>query len=391
MAAPSTTMEKAHATAPPRHATQGALGDYSDVARHVVPLGTFVSMYASAGGMDIGFALAGFAPVWVNELNPDAAASNELEFRRLRESRPHLGQQTWPLHVGNLLAIPAEDLPARGAADLVVGGPPCQGFSVAGKMDPADERSEQVFHFLDMVDRVRPRAFVLENVKALLVNERWAATRERLAARAEGLGYSAQFFLANASHFGVPQARERMLFIGVRGGTPIGPQAATEDSPPTVRHALAQLPPIGQPGNHTTCQAKITPAKAPILRRSPFAGMLFNGAGRPLHADAPALTLPASMGGNATPIVDQEQLDHQAEPWIVEYHAQIWDGGSARCPIPKRMRRISVQEAAAIQTFPLGMQWQGPQSSQYRQIGNAVPPRLALAVAEGIKQSLGLL
>jgi DNA (cytosine-5)-methyltransferase 1 len=96
------------------------------------------------------------------------------------------------------------------------------------------------------------------------------------------------------------------------------------------------------------------------------------------------------MGGNKTPIIDQEQLDKNAEPWIVGYHDRLWNGGKPLKSIPPRMRRITVQEAAAIQTFPLGMEWQGPQSAQYRQIGNAVPPRLALAAAEAIKDALGL-
>lgn len=368
----------------------GALSDYSDVPCVPTALGTFVSLYAGAGGMDIGFALAGFRPVWVNELDQYAASTNEFAFKRLRESRPHLAGHHWPLHAGNLLGLPAEDLPTRGSADLVIGGPPCQGFSVAGKMDPNDERSRHVFHFMDVVERVQPRAFVMENVKALFVNHRWGAIRERLASRAKELGYNAEFFLCNASHFGVPQARERMFLIGVRNGIPVGPSPTTADSPPTLRQALLQLPRIGEPGNHSTCRAKVTPAKAPVMRRSPFAGMMVNGAGRPMDLDAPAPTLPASMGGNKTPIIDQEQLDHGADPWIIEYHDRLWNDGKPLSRIPKRMRRISVQEAAAIQTFPLGMEWQGPQSAQYRQIGNAVPPRLALAAAVAVKRSLGL-
>ena len=124
------------------------------------------------------------------------------------------------------------------------------------------------------------------------------------------------------------------------------------------------------------------------MRLSPFAGMMLNGAGRPIYLDAPAPTLPASMGGNKTPIIDQDQLDLGVDPWIVEYHSRLQKGGAPLERVPKRMRRITVQEAAAIQTFPLGMKWHGPQSAQYRQIGNAVPPRLALAVAGAVSVAL---
>jgi len=367
----------------------GQLSDYSDVPLHRNAIGTYVSLYAGAGGMDLGFALAGFRPVWVSELDPYAASTNESTFQRLQASRQHVGQD-WELHVGDILGLADDDLPKPGSADLVIGGPPCQGFSVAGKMNPHDHRSQHVFHFMDIVDRVQPRAFVMENVKALFENRRWSLIRERLADRAVELGYEAAFYLCNASHFGAPQARERMLFIGVRDGSPQAPGATTAEAPPTLRAALSQLPRIGEPGNDSICRAKVTPAKAPVLRRSPFAGMLLNGAGRPMDLDAPAPTLPASMGGNKTPIIDQEQLDHGADPWIVEYHDRLWSGGKPLKRIPDRLRRITVQEAAAIQTFPLGMEWRGPQSARYRQIGNAVPPRLALAAAEAVKASLGL-
>lgn len=371
------------------------LSDYSDVPSHETPVGTYVSLYAGAGGLDIGFSLAGFAPVWVSELDENALKSHDAVFEQLAEDRPHLNGSSCTSRSGDLLAIPRDELPAEGSADLVIGGPPCQGFSVAGKMDPNDERSKHVFHFLDVVERVQPKAFLLENVKALYENRRWAGIRDELVKRAEALGYDTILTLANAAHFGVPQARERMFFIGVKKGlgAPLAPEPTTRENLPTVREALSQLPPYGEPGNDSFCVAKITTAKAPVLRRSPFAGMLFNGAGRPLNLDAPSVTLAASMGGNKTPIIDQRVLEFEdTESWVVDYHSELWEseGASVVNEVPDYLRRLTVEEAAAIQTFPLGMAWKGPQSSRFRQIGNAVPPRLALAAAEAIKKSLGL-
>jgi DNA (cytosine-5)-methyltransferase 1 len=371
------------------------LSDYSDVPKYENPIGTYVSLYAGAGGLDIGFALAGFAPVWVSELEPAALRSHNSVFEQLAGERPHLAGRGYESKVGDLLAIPESELPVRGSADLVIGGPPCQGFSVAGKMDPEDERSKHVFHFLDVVERVAPKAFVLENVKALYENKRWSVVREELRIRAEALGYNTLLTLANASHFGVPQARERMFFIGIRKdlGDPVSPAPSTADNPPTVREALSQLPAYGHPGNNSFCVAKITMAKSPVLRRSPFAGMLFNGAGRPLNLDAPSFTLAASMGGNKTPIIDQRLLEvSDSESWVVNYHSGLWesDGSSVSKDVPNHLRRLTVEEAAAIQTFPLSMQWSGPQSSRFKQIGNAVPPRLALAAAEAVKKALNI-
>lgn len=371
------------------------LSDYSDVPRHDTPLGTFVSLYAGAGGLDIGFALAGFAPVWVSEMDPAALRTHDHVFDQLRGDLPHLRGRSYVSRQGDILAVPESELPQLGSADLVIGGPPCQGFSVAGKMNPNDERSRHVFHFLDVVERVQPRAFLLENVKALYENRRWAAIRDELKLRAELLGYDVELTLVNSAHYGVPQARERMFLIGIKRGigVPIAPRATTIDAPPTVRQALSQLPSYGERGNDSRCVARITTAKAPVLRRSPFAGMLFNGAGRPLNLDAPSVTLAASMGGNKTPIIDQRVLEFQGtESWVVEYHAELLasNGDAVATEVPDYLRRLTVEEAAAIQTFPIGMEWQGPQSSRFRQIGNAVPPRLALAAAEAIKESLGL-
>lgn len=373
--------------------TRTVTDGYADIETMPARVGTFVSLYAGAGGLDTGFALAGFTPTWVSELDPFAMNSHRDALKRLADSRPHLQKLAYEEHVGDLLNIPEDQLPAEGSADLVIGGPPCQGFSVAGRMDPNDERSKHVFHFLDIVQRVRPKAFLLENVKALYSNRRWAAIRNALVERAEKMGYNTLLTLANASHFGVPQARERMFLIGVRSdiGTPEAPLPTSQDAPPSVRHALAELPPYGEPGNDSKCAAKITLAKAPVLRKSPYAGMLFNGAGRPLNLDAPAATLPASMGGNKTPIIDQSLLANGVgRSWVVDYHHSLWirKAAPASTTPPSHLRRLTVEEAAAIQTFPVGMKWHGPRSAQYKQIGNAVPPRLAYAAALAISRAI---
>ena len=356
------------------------------------PAGRFVSLYAGAGGLDLGFIQAGFIPCWVNELDPIALATHDEAVGN------YFSNDTGILngissYSGSLLDIPDGLLPKRGSADLVIGGPPCQGFSVAGKMNPADERSKHVFHFLDVVERVRPTAFVMENVKALYENQRWSGIRNALMDRADSLGYRTTLTLLNASDFGVPQARERMFFIGVLDGAdkPVNPTATTLGTPVSVREAFSTLPKYGTPGNTSRCTAKITAAKAPVMRKSPYAGMLFNGAGRPLNLERPSITLPASMGGNKTPIIDQLALENfSVKPWVVDYHARLSEhGGSAvASDIPDYLRRLTVEEAAVLQSFPVGMNFCGPQSAKFKQIGNAVPPKLAFAVAQAVKLAL---
>lgn len=347
----------------------------------------FVSLYSGAGGLDLGFIAAGFEPIFANDINGDATATYQEAMEII--SRREGFNCAHEVVTGDIRQV--ETLPSKGSADLVVGGPPCQGFSVAGKMDPNDPRSRHVFDFLGMVERVQPKAFVMENVKALAMNKRWAGTIADIRKKAEEIGYKTYLKVLNSSDYGVPQARERMFLVGFKDhSVEYEYPEPTCDKPVTVAEAFKALPAIGEHGNDQTCSAKITPAKEPILRQSPYAGMLFNGQGRPMDVNKPAPTLPATMGGNRTPIVDQNTLVNGNQQWVEQYHSSLMSGGSVVTSIPSNLRRISVQEAAVIQTFPRDMPWHGSQSSRYRQIGNAVPPKMSFAVAQSVAKALDL-
>lgn len=335
-----------------------------------------VSLYTGCGGLDLGFGDAGFKTIWANDIDPFALETYRNELLR----RGHDVPEIFCGDVGKA------KLPARGSADVVIGGPPCQGFSVAGRMDPNDPRSRQVWEFFRVVEELAPKAFVMENVKALATNTRWAGTIEALEAKGEKLGYTCRVMVLNAADFGVPQMRERMFLVGIKDRAMPRPVGNGERF--SVRAALAALPTFGEPGNDSICKAKVTAAKTPVMRKSPYAGMLFNGQGRPVDLEAPALTLPASMGGNRTPIIDQTALENRAEPWIAGYHASLVAGASPVAEVPARMRRLTVEEAACLQGFPNGMVFSGSQCTKFRQIGNSVPPALGAAVARQLKRVL---
>lgn len=353
---------------------------------------SFVSLYTGAGGLDLGFARAGFTPVFANDIDPYAVATYNL-LGQVQDPDWAKAAERFGDHVaisGDVRSV-AQKL-TTGMADVVIGGPPCQGFSVAGKMDPNDPRSRHVFDFLGLVAKIQPKAFVMENVASLARNPRWSEiinSLKKMASRA----YKVGLVVLNASHWGVPQARERMFLVGLpQDGPGLNlPEPPTLHNPPSVRSALSSLPRAGQPGNNSLCTAKITLAKKPVLRPSPYAGMLFNGQGRAMGLDRPAPTLPASMGGNRTPIVDEGDLHEDKDPWIVDYHHRLFvEGQAPLSELPKKapLRRITVEEAAIIQTFPRDVSWQGSQSAQFRQIGNAVPPMLAFHVAKAVAASL---
>ncbi len=334
---------------------------------------SFASFYSGAGGMDLGFKQAGFLPKFANDIDPLAIKTLNALLK---------------VEHGVAADISSYSLPSDLSVDLVIGGPPCQGFSVAGKMDPSDPRSQHVWKFLELVSTLKPQAFVMENVKNLAANDRWKELKTSLVNAAEILGYSTRIFLLTASDFGVPQNRERMFMVGIRGRVPTKPISTSGDSRPTVRAALSELPKYGLPGNNGFCTAKISTATNPVLRKSPYAGMLFNGAGRPMNPDAPAPTLPASMGGNRTPILDQSLLEGSEIGFVEKYHEHLRNGGEVISEVPATLRRITVEEAARLQSFPIGMHWEGPISARFRQIGNAVPPKLAYYVALSVLKSL---
>ena len=343
-----------------------------------------ISLFSGAGGLDVGFERAGFETVFANEFDHDAAEA----WRMNRPGKLHV-------MVEGDINEHFRDLEKFSGADVVFGGPPCQGFSVAGKMNPDDPRSNLVWRFMDAVETVRPKVFVMENVAALGELDRWKNVRDGLVARAAGLGYDTSLQVHRTSNYGVPENRDRMIFVGVRHGdgeiADFNAQlAARRKKPPLVRHVLLSAGRFGSPENPATCTAGISLARHPVMRRSPYAGMLVNGAGRPIDLDGIAPTLPASMGGNKTPIVDEKALhDADSENWFSQYHKKLLAGKASpeTTRVPAHLRRLTVKECALIQTFPEGYVFVGRKTKQYRQIGNAVPCLFAYAVAGAVRDA----
>ncbi len=338
-----------------------------------------LSLFAGAGGMDVGFARAGIQVVGANAIDRDAC---------LTYAANHSGVMLQPGDLNQQL----NTMRQFEGVDLVFGGPPCQGFSVAGKMDPDDPRSQLLWAFMRVVALTQPRAFVCENVKALAVLDKWAGMRQRLFRLADDLGYSYKLVVLNAADFGVPQSRERMFLMGFRDVAGIDDLALQFErykiAAPTVRDILLPLGVAGSTTNQRVCNAKVTIARNPVMRRSPYAGMLFNGQGRPLNPDGYSCALHASMGGNKTPMIDQDHCYFGQDSWVEWYHGHLMAGGAPLATAPKRLRRLTIDEAIRIQTFPPDYQFMGSQSSIYRQIGNAVPCDLAQVVATVVANCL---
>ncbi len=337
-----------------------------------------VSLFCGAGGMDVGFENAGITISVANEIDKYAAATYQAN---------HTNQN---MLIGDINSF-MEDFKAYKGADIVFGGPPCQGFSVAGKMDPSDDRSKLIWSYLDAVEIISPKVFVMENVKALAQLDKWENVRKKYIKRATMMGYYCSFVVLNAADYGVPQNRERVFFIGSKKNIDfqifLNNLKKYKTEKQTLREVLLSLPPIGSEKNPNTCTAKITLASHPVLRKSPYAGMIFNGMGRPVNLNSVSNTLPASMGGNKTPIIDEDLLRNKdGEDWVTDYHRKLMEGKiKAEFKVaPPNLRRMSILEASTIQTFPPNYIFKGNKGQVYCQIGNAVPCKLAESVANAV-------
>lgn len=337
---------------------------------------TVASIFTGCGGMDLGFIKAGFRILWAHDINKDCC-------------------DTYSANIGShIVCMDVKEVDIRSIpdVDVIIGGPPCQGFSVAGKMIRSDPRNQLLWEFVDIVSRKKPKVFVMENVKSLGLMKRWDYIRKRLISKFKEAGYNIDYKILNSADYGVPQGRERVFFIGVLKeiGEPSFPTPKYIGKWVSAREVLANLPNPGEEGNEGGCNTKIVIPCKPVIRKSPYAGMLFNGQGRVINLEKPAPTLHASMGGNKTPIIDLQQLKgSKEEPWIVGYHRKLVSGEQLEnYSVPGHLRRITVREAARIQTFPDTFNFVGKITSKFRQIGNAVPPMLAYHIACDIRKIL---
>ena len=357
---------------------------------------TSISLFSGAGGLDIGFERAGFKCVWANEFDKDAAETWRL-------NRPDNANA---MHEGDISTLVETLKPLRGTIDVLFGGPPCQSWSIAGKMDPNDPRGAMIFRFIDAVRIVQPKIILMENVKNLAMSKRFEQARKDIVDGFDAAGYDMRYKVHIATDYGVPQKRERVFFIGVQRvfASSIGmtcdkildeidaAMGKEKNEPPLLRNVLKSCGYYGSDENPQTCTGLVVLTKNPVLRPTCYSGMITNGCGHPINLDEYAPTLPASMGGNQTPYLDDDWLWERSDgDWFVEYHQRLIASTAApitvQVPMP-RIRRLTLKEAAAIQTFPPDYKFSGAKSKRYRQIGNAVPCKLAEAAARAIEKVL---
>lgn len=271
-----------------------------------------------------------FDIVWANEINPKACSTYSF----------NLGNH---VHCGDIWDF-MDSLPTR--ADVVIGGFPCQDISINGKQAGLDGKRSGLYRaMVEVVKRANPQVFVAENVKGLLM-KRHREALHRVFQDFAGLGYEVSHKLYHAADFGVPQTRERVFIVGTKPGLNFcHPQEIFSQSDHvSAKQAIADLEflPEDETINHIWSKANKSPEQG----------------NRRLKPGRPGYTIRAECHGN------------------IQFHYN-------------QPRRISMREAARIQSFPDNFFFQAKLRETERQIGNAVPPVLAWHIAKAVLAALG--
>lgn len=319
---------------------------------------TSIDLFCGAGGLSLGLRAAGFTSVLAIDSDSNACES----YREAIEDGP--------VFCGDVHKVNFRKW--RGV-DLVAGGPPCQPFSTGGHRKGSGDARDLLPEFVRAVLETMPRAFLLENVPGLASAVHQPYLAQVLAPLFAAYHISGPHIL-NAADYGVPQSRRRFIMVGLLNSNFRMPSRDAANHVPAG--AILTKRAAGEPN-----YSKVVYAKTPDLRPSPYHGQLFNGGGRPINLDLPAPTILASAGGNKTHFID---VGGRVPP----YHRHLMRGGKPRVGELPNARRLTVLESALLQTFPADMRFFGSRSSQYTQVGNAVPPRLAEVIGEAISSQL---
>lgn len=306
---------------------------------------TAASFFAGAGGMDLGFRNAGFEILWANDFNKKLEATYSYNHDN-------------EFIVGKIQDLDHTKIPKT---DVIIGGPPCQSWSLAGAMRGSnDERGNLFFNYVELIKKLQPKAFVAENVKGI-ISKSHISEFHRIIECFEDAGYNVTYKLLNAKDFGVPQSRERVFIVGIRKDI----------------ERYYEFPKETHLNNYVTLRESIYD-----LRSNP--GEFYIGSYSSMY-----------MSRNRKKDWDDVSFTIQAGARHAPMHPDSSD--MIKVAKDKRVfadentynRRLSVRECARIQTFPDTFEFiSNSLADKYKMIGNAVPVLLAQRIAEKLIQIL---
>lgn len=339
---------------------------------------TFIDLFCGAGGMSYGFEMAGFRPVLAIDNWQDALDT-------YKKNNPK--GETLCADLSNInIAQVAKDYNIK-KVDLIIGGPPCQGFSVAGKRIVDDIRNKLYKSFVSFVEYFSPEMFVMENVPNILsIGD--GMVRESILNDFRKLGYEVQYDVLTASDYGVPQNRRRAIFVGAKSGSFNFPKP-TVAKKVTSSQALSDLPENSiEDGNAYPCGEMSAYQK---WARTKSTGV-FNHEVTVHSEKTQHIISLVPDGGNYKDLPEEYQNTRKVHIAWTRLNSQkpsfTIDTGHRHHFHYCYNRIPTVRECARIQSFPDDYIFMKSRTSQYKQVGNAVPPLMAVAIAEEVKKTL---
>ncbi len=383
---------------------------------------TSLDLFCGAGGITEGFRRAGFQCLYANDIS-------DWAIQTFRANHPATLADVSPIEAVDVAKLRRELGMARGQLDVLVGGPPCQGFSInAPERFLDDERNSLFRHYVRFLDEFQPKVLLFENVPGMLSLGN-GIIFDRIVGALQQHGYAISFKIMFAAHYGVPQERWRMIILGSRNGAP-----PEHPAPSHCAHARANF------RGGRTLTFRLLPLEERLLLSAVTVGdalgdlprLRMGEGGEIVPYDKPAHSAYARMMRSGE-TVTYNHFASVLAPQNVERMKYVKPGGSWRdIPwhlLPKGMQRarksdhtkrygrlrkdglagtvltkcdphwgavflpdqdraLTVREAARIQSFPDSYKFLGPRVAQYEQVGNAVPVLMAEALASGLQKHL---
>lgn len=323
----------------------------------------YIDLFSGAGGMSLGFDQVGFNNIFSIDIEPRFCETYKTNFPKhnlIQKDISKLSNEEISSLIGNQII------------DVIIGGPPCQGFSMAGNIGRKfidDSRNQLFREFARIVEIVQPSYFVMENVARLFTHNK-GETKKEIIELFKKMNYNVDCKVVNTADFGIPQVRNRVLFIGNRISNNIVFPTKTIDKPISIKEAIDKLPKL-KSGEKSKIPNHISMKHSEqMLEKMKYVS---DGGNR---NEIPELIRPKS--GDVRKYIRYKST----EP------AVCVTGDMRKIFHYSQNRALTVRELATLQTFPLDFIFKGSTISQQQQVGNSVPPILAKEIALTIKKMM---
>lgn len=336
---------------------------------------TVIDLFCGAGGLSYGFEKAGF--------NIVAGFDNCKDSLETFKKNHHNA-----VAVSCDLSFSIPNIDKYKGVNIVIGGPPCQGFSISGKRDPNDRRNELYNVYISTLKALEPKIFLMENVPNLVAMDK-GKIKEKIINDLKNLGYYVTYKILNASAYGVPQNRRRVFIIGSKEKHIILPETMNIKNQVTCEEAISDLPDVTiNDGENYTHAAN---SKYQELMRENSSGVWNHQITKHTEKTIKIISL-VPNGGNYKDLPENLRETRKVNIAWTRYNSNkpshTIDTGHRHHFHYSYNRVPTVRESARLQSFPDSFIFSGSKTSQYRQVGNAVPPLMAKEVASFLREEI---